>query len=171
MDAGGTRNGRIHKWWVKNLHSFNLVLECTSRCRLSLLGGIHYETYVRIATNWNCDLPPLVCVASQENGTIQATRQLFRTSCWHCCRINAALQRSQCDALVSLLHDSELIQNAAPESWQIVIDGKELTDSGWTFGNGPAPAGGRNACNRSILSVQQGIAHRWVLPWGLGTQN
>lgn len=41
-----------------------------------------------------------------------------------------------------LLNDSETAQNTAPESWQIVIDGKELKDSGWIFGNGPGPVGG-----------------------------
>ena len=41
-----------------------------------------------------------------------------------------------------LLNDSETTQNTAPESWQIVIDGKELEDSGMIFGNGPEPTGG-----------------------------
>jgi len=41
-----------------------------------------------------------------------------------------------------LLNDSEITQDTAPASWQIVIDGKELKDSGWIFGNGPGPAGG-----------------------------
>lgn len=41
-----------------------------------------------------------------------------------------------------LLNDSETDRNTAPESWQIVIDGKELKDSDWIFGNGPAPVGG-----------------------------
>lgn len=41
-----------------------------------------------------------------------------------------------------LLNDSESIQNTAPESWQIVIDGKVLKDSGWILGNGPEPVGG-----------------------------
>ena len=44
--------------------------------------------------------------------------------------------------LFHLLNDSETTQNTAPESWQIVIDGKELKDSGWIFGNGPQPVGG-----------------------------
>jgi len=44
--------------------------------------------------------------------------------------------------LFHLLNDSETTQNTAPESWQIVIDGKELKDSNWIFGNGPAPVGG-----------------------------
>jgi hypothetical protein len=41
-----------------------------------------------------------------------------------------------------LLNDSETTQDSAPASWQIVIDGKELKDSGWIFGNGPGPVGG-----------------------------
>jgi hypothetical protein len=41
-----------------------------------------------------------------------------------------------------LLNDSETAQTTAPESWKIVIDGKELRDSDWIFGNGPGPAGG-----------------------------
>ena len=41
-----------------------------------------------------------------------------------------------------LLNDSETSQNTAPESWKIVIDGKELKDSDWIFGNGPVPTGG-----------------------------
>ena len=41
-----------------------------------------------------------------------------------------------------LLNDSETAQSTAPESWTILIDGKELSDSGWIFGNGPEPSGG-----------------------------
>ena len=41
-----------------------------------------------------------------------------------------------------LLNDSETAQSTAPESWKLVIDGKELEDSGYIFGNGPAPTGG-----------------------------
>jgi len=41
-----------------------------------------------------------------------------------------------------LLNDSESAQSTAPGSWTIVIDGKELSDSGWIFGNGPGPVGG-----------------------------
>jgi hypothetical protein len=41
-----------------------------------------------------------------------------------------------------LLNDSETAQSTAPESWKIVIDGKELSDSGWIFGNGPGPVEG-----------------------------
>jgi hypothetical protein len=41
-----------------------------------------------------------------------------------------------------LLNDSEASIDTAGESWQIVIDGKELKDSGFIFGNGPQPVGG-----------------------------
>jgi|SRR5580704_9268391 hypothetical protein len=41
-----------------------------------------------------------------------------------------------------LLNDSETAQTTAPDSWKIVIDGKELSDSGWIFGNGPEPVEG-----------------------------
>jgi hypothetical protein len=41
-----------------------------------------------------------------------------------------------------LLNDSECAQSTAPESWKIVIDGKELSDSDWVFVNGPGPVGG-----------------------------
>jgi len=41
-----------------------------------------------------------------------------------------------------LLNDSETALSAAPESWKIVIDGKELSDSDWIFGNGPEPVEG-----------------------------
>lgn len=41
-----------------------------------------------------------------------------------------------------LLNDSEKTRNTAPESWRIIIDGEELKDSDWIFGNGPAPTEG-----------------------------
>jgi hypothetical protein len=41
-----------------------------------------------------------------------------------------------------LLNDSESIQDTAPESWEIVIDGKVLKESDWILGNGPMPVGG-----------------------------
>jgi hypothetical protein len=41
-----------------------------------------------------------------------------------------------------LLNDSEAAQSTAPESWKIVIDGKELSDSDWIFGSGIEPVGG-----------------------------
>lgn len=41
-----------------------------------------------------------------------------------------------------LLNDSEVPVNAVKGRWQIVIDGKELEDSDFIFGNGPVPVGG-----------------------------
>jgi hypothetical protein len=41
-----------------------------------------------------------------------------------------------------LLNDSEVPVNAVEGGWQIVIDGKELGDSDFIFGNGPGPVGG-----------------------------
>ena len=41
-----------------------------------------------------------------------------------------------------LLNDSVTAQTTTPESWKILIDGKELSDSDWIFGNGPEPVGG-----------------------------
>lgn len=41
-----------------------------------------------------------------------------------------------------LLNDSEKPINAAQGGWKIVIDGKDLEDSGFIFGNGPGPVGG-----------------------------
>lgn len=41
-----------------------------------------------------------------------------------------------------LLNDSEKPLDSAEESWRIVIDGKELKDSDFIFGNGPAPTSG-----------------------------
>jgi len=41
-----------------------------------------------------------------------------------------------------LLNDSENPIDAVQEGWKIVIDGQELKDSDFIFGNGPAPAGG-----------------------------
>jgi hypothetical protein len=41
-----------------------------------------------------------------------------------------------------LLNDSEVPINAVEGGWQIVIDGKELKDSDFIFGNGPGPVGG-----------------------------
>src|SRR5690349_20874079 len=41
-----------------------------------------------------------------------------------------------------LLNDSETTRGAAPESWKLVIDGKELEDSTFLFSNGPGPIGG-----------------------------
>jgi len=41
-----------------------------------------------------------------------------------------------------LLNDSEAPINAVDGGWKIVIDGKELEDSDFIFGNGPGPVGG-----------------------------
>jgi hypothetical protein len=41
-----------------------------------------------------------------------------------------------------LLNDSETTRGAAPESWRLVIDGKELEESHFLFSNGPKPIGG-----------------------------
>ena len=41
-----------------------------------------------------------------------------------------------------LLNDSEVPINAVEGGWRIVIDGKELKDSDFIFGNGPHPTGG-----------------------------
>jgi len=41
-----------------------------------------------------------------------------------------------------LLNDSASDLPTAEGSWRIVIDGKELEDSNFIFGNGPRPAGG-----------------------------
>lgn len=46
-----------------------------------------------------------------------------------------------------LLNDSEKPINAAEDGWRIVIDGKELEDSGYIFGNGPGPVGGWGVLN------------------------
>lgn len=41
-----------------------------------------------------------------------------------------------------VLNDSRAPLNAAEGGWQIVIDGKELEDSDFIFGDGPGPIGG-----------------------------
>jgi hypothetical protein len=41
-----------------------------------------------------------------------------------------------------VLNDSDAPINAVEGGWQIVIDGKELKDSDFIFGNGPGPVGG-----------------------------
>ena len=46
-----------------------------------------------------------------------------------------------------LLNDSEKPINSAEEGWTIVIDGKELGDSGYILGNGPGPVGGWGVLN------------------------
>lgn len=46
-----------------------------------------------------------------------------------------------------LLNDGDTIVNSTAEGWKIVIDGKELSDSDWIFGNGPMPTGGYGNLN------------------------
>lgn len=46
-----------------------------------------------------------------------------------------------------LLNDGEVPINSTKGGWQIVIDGKELSDSGFIFGNGPQPDGGWGILN------------------------
>jgi len=41
-----------------------------------------------------------------------------------------------------LINDSDSAVDVKAGSWKIVIDGVELQDSGWIFGNGPMPTGG-----------------------------
>jgi hypothetical protein len=41
-----------------------------------------------------------------------------------------------------LVNDSDSAMDVTAGSWQIVIDGVELRDSDWIFGNGPGPVGG-----------------------------
>lgn len=46
-----------------------------------------------------------------------------------------------------LLNDGEAPINSVEGGWQIVIDDKELKDSDFIFGNGPAPSGGWGILN------------------------
>ena len=46
-----------------------------------------------------------------------------------------------------LLNDSEKPVNAVEGGWKIVIDGKDLGDSDFIFGNGPHPEGGWGTLN------------------------
>jgi hypothetical protein len=41
-----------------------------------------------------------------------------------------------------LINDSDSAVDVRAGSWRIVIDGVELRDSDWIFGNGPSPTGG-----------------------------
>ena len=41
-----------------------------------------------------------------------------------------------------LLNDDASAVDSAPGSWTLVVNGKELEDSGMIFGNGPMPTGG-----------------------------
>lgn len=44
--------------------------------------------------------------------------------------------------LFALVNDSGKPLDCKARSWRIVINGNELADSGWIFGNGPGPVGG-----------------------------
>jgi hypothetical protein len=44
-----------------------------------------------------------------------------------------------------LVNDSEASVDVAPETWAVVINGKETKDSGMLLGNGPVPADGWKA--------------------------
>jgi hypothetical protein len=46
-----------------------------------------------------------------------------------------------------LLNDGQSPTNSTAGGWQIVIDGKELSDSTYLFGNGMQPEGGYNTLN------------------------
>jgi hypothetical protein len=46
-----------------------------------------------------------------------------------------------------LLNDSDKALEVHAESWKIVVNGVELKDSGWIFGNGPGPVGGYRILN------------------------
>jgi hypothetical protein len=46
-----------------------------------------------------------------------------------------------------LLNDEETPVNSVEGGWQIVIDAKELSDSGYIFGNGPQPDSGWGVLN------------------------
>jgi hypothetical protein len=41
-----------------------------------------------------------------------------------------------------LINDSDSAMDVKADSWKIVIDGVELQESDWIFGNGPMPTGG-----------------------------
>lgn len=43
-----------------------------------------------------------------------------------------------------VVNDSNSVRNVTASSWKIVINGNDLPDSGWIFGNGPGPVGGFN---------------------------
>jgi uncharacterized protein affecting Mg2+/Co2+ transport len=46
-----------------------------------------------------------------------------------------------------LLNDSETPVDVEVRSWRIVVNGKDLNDSGMIFGNGPGPVGGYRVLN------------------------
>lgn len=43
-----------------------------------------------------------------------------------------------------VVNDSNSARNVAAGSWKIIVNGTELADSDFIFGNGPAPVGGYN---------------------------
>lgn len=56
-----------------------------------------------------------------------------------------------------LLNDGDTPQDTSPGTWTLVIDGKESSDSGMMFGNGPRPTGGWRTLN-SGEAAEFGIA-------------
>jgi len=46
------------------------------------------------------------------------------------------------DLIFHLTNGSNHSIDSAPGTWTLVIDGKDVADSGMIFGNGPAPIGG-----------------------------
>jgi hypothetical protein len=80
----------------------------------------------------------------------QATRAQESKSPRNCAGLHAGITAqltqgySEPNVMIAflLLNDSETAQSTGPESWELVIDGKELEDSRYIFGNGPRPTGG-----------------------------
>jgi hypothetical protein len=86
------------------------------------------------------------CVVTSFNGSRQRnwTHGLRRTTCGHYCGDGTLGGASELSVWVTflLLNDSEATLNVSAESWKIVIDGEELRDSDYLFGNGVMPEGG-----------------------------
>lgn len=90
-------------------------------------------------------------IAAQQRTEIAATA---RCAGLHA-GIRAVLQRREMpyshppfiDLSFVLLNDSQRVIDSSPGSWKIVINGKELADSGWIFGNGLSPSGGYGKLN------------------------
>ena len=93
-----------------------------------------------------------VCFVPQVAGPriLQATQQVEQSCAGLHAGIRAELVRRDPNysrpafVMVSfvLLNDGETPMNSTKGGWQIVIDGKELSDSGFIFGNGPQPGRG-----------------------------
>ncbi len=93
-----------------------------------------------------------VCFVPQVAGPriLQATKQVEQSCVGLHAGIRAELVRRDPNysrpafVMVSfiLLNDGETPMNSTKGGWQIVIDGKELSDSGYIFGNGFQPDGG-----------------------------